>query len=96
MHLTIRRVKKNRSKLTSIEMKNFRRTAKYNLLDHKRNDENFGTVESRTISGETKEKQIKLATICIKNAQQQDAKNKAELQTKWTKKAWMTLEENIR
>jgi hypothetical protein len=32
----------------------------------------------------------------LKNEQQQDAKNNAELQTKWTKKSWKTLEETIR
>jgi len=32
---------------------------------------------------------------CIKNEQQQDAKNNAELQTKWPKKAWKTFHRNL-
>ena len=41
--------------------------------------------------------QIKLAMKCKKNGrQQQDAKNNVELQTKWTKTTWKTLEETIR
>ena len=39
--------------------------------------------------------QIKLATTCNKNGRQ-DAKNNAELQTKWTKTTWKTFEETIR
>jgi hypothetical protein len=35
-------------RLSSIEMKFYRRTAGYTLLDHKRNEEIFGRDESRT------------------------------------------------
>jgi hypothetical protein len=45
---------------------------------------------------ETKKKQIKLATTCNGDEQQQDAKNNAEFWTKWAKTTWKTLEENIR
>jgi len=37
-----------------------------------------------------------MAATCIKNEQQQDAKNNAELLTKGTKTAWKTFEEIIR
>jgi len=37
-----------------------------------------------------------LATTCNKNEQQQDAKNNAELQTKWTKTTWKTFEGTVR
>jgi hypothetical protein len=40
---------------------------------------NFGRVESLTNWRETKKMQIKLATTCNKNEQQQDAKNNSEL-----------------
>ena len=40
--------------------------------------------------------QIKLATTCIKNEQEQDAENNAELETKWTKTSLKTFEETIR
>ena len=40
--------------------------------------------------------QIKVAVIFSKNEQQQDAKNNAELQTKWTKTTWKTFEGTIR
>jgi len=39
--------------------------------------------------------EVKPAT-CNKNEQQQDAKNNAELQTKWTKRTWKIFEETIR
>ena len=53
---------------------------------------NFGKVEIRTGGRETKKIKIKLATTCNKNEQQQDAKNNAELQTKWTKKTLKIFE----
>ena len=37
--------------------------------------------------------EIKVATTCNKNEQQQDATSNAELQTKWTKTTWNTFEE---
>jgi len=70
--------KKIKKWLTSIEIKLFRRTAGYTLFDHKRNEE-IGRAESRTSWRETKKIQIKFATTCKKNEQQQDAKNNAEL-----------------
>jgi hypothetical protein len=36
-----------------------------------------------------------LATTCNRNEKQQDAKSKAELQTKWTKTTCKTFEETI-
>ena len=38
----------------------------------------------------TWKKQIKLATRC--NVNEQDGKNNAEMQTKWTKMTWKTFE----
>jgi hypothetical protein len=73
-HWTLRQ--KDKKRLTSIEMKFFRRTVGYTLFDHKRN---IGRGESRTSSRETKKTQFKLATTSNKNEQQQDAKNNAEL-----------------
>ena len=40
----------------------------------------------------TEKIQIKLATTCNKNEQQQDAKNNAELKAKWTKKTLKDFE----
>jgi hypothetical protein len=40
---------------------------------------NFGRVEIRASQWESKKMQIKLATTCDKNEQQQDAKNNAAL-----------------
>jgi hypothetical protein len=40
---------------------------------------NFGRFERRTSCRETKKIQIKLATTCNKNKQQENAKNNAEL-----------------
>jgi hypothetical protein len=37
--------------------------------------------------------QMRLATTNKKNEQEQDAKNNAELLTKWTKVTWKTSEE---
>jgi hypothetical protein len=39
---------------------------------------------------------MKLATTSNKNEQQEDAKNIAELWTKWTKTTWKTFEKTIR
>jgi len=39
---------------------------------------------------------VKLTATYSKNEQQQDAKNNAELETKWTKTTWKTPEETIR
>jgi len=47
----------------------------YFLFEHR----NFGRVESRTSWRETKKTEIKLATTCNKNEQQQDAKSNAKL-----------------
>ena len=52
---------------------------------------------SKGLSGrETKRIHTKLVTICDKNEQQQDAKNNAELQTKWTKTTWKDFEKTVR
>ena len=56
----------------------------------------FGGGEIRTSWQETLKIQIKLATSCNKNEQQQDAKGIAELKTKWMKGTWKTLGECIR
>ena len=47
---------------------------------------------------EAKKIQIKLATTCNKNEQQQQQNDKknAELWTEWAKKTWKAVEENIR
>ena len=55
---------------------------------------NFGRVESRTISQETKKIRIKVAMTCNMNVQQ-DAKNNAELYTRWMKPTWKTFQEII-
>jgi len=39
--------------------------------------------------------QIKLTATCYKK-EQRDAKNKAELKTKWTKTTWKSFEETVR
>jgi hypothetical protein len=57
---------------------------------------NFGRDESRTSWRETKKMQIKLATTCNKNEQQQNAKNNTDVWTKWTKTTWKTFEDTIR
>jgi hypothetical protein len=57
-------------------MKFFRRTARYPLSDYKRK---FGRAEVEPVDKKLKKIQIKLATTCNKNEQQQDAKNNAEL-----------------
>ena len=57
----------------------FQKRARYTLFGHKWNDEMSERVESRAIWRETKKMQIKLATTCYKNEQQQDAKNNAVL-----------------
>ena len=44
---------------------------------------------------QAKKIQIKLATACNRNGQQQDGKNSAELQTEWTKTTWKAFEETI-
>ena len=38
---------------------------------------------------------IVVNTTCNKNEQQQDAKNNAELYSKWTRTSWKTFEETI-
>jgi len=38
--------KNDLKRLTSVEMKFFRRTAEYTLLDHKRNDENLEQLKA--------------------------------------------------
>ena len=53
------------------------------FFDHKRNT---GRTDSRTSRREIRKRQIKLATTCNKNEQQQAAKNNAELQTNWRKR----------
>jgi len=83
-------------RLTLIEMKCFRRTAGYNLFDHKKKEEIFLRVETRTSGRETKKIQIKLATTSNKNEQQHDSKNNAELLTEWAKTTWKTFDETSR
>jgi len=70
--------KTDKKRLTSIVRKNFRRRAGCTLFDHKK-WRNFGRVESRNSWRETNKIQIKLATACNRNGQQQDGKNSAEL-----------------
>jgi len=48
---------------------------------------NFGRIKSGTRWQETKKIQIKLATTCNNNDQQQNDKSNAELQTEWMKTA---------
>jgi len=57
-------------------MKFFRRTARYPLFDYKRK---FGRAKAEPVDEKLKKIEIKLATTCNKNEQQQDAKNNAEL-----------------
>ena len=57
---------------------------------------NFGRDESRTSWRETKNMQIKLATTCNNNEEQQDAENNTEVWTKWTKTTSKPFEETIR
>ena len=57
-------------------MKFFRRTSRYPLFDYKRK---FGRAKAEPVDEKLKKIEIKLATTCNKNEQQQDAKNNAEL-----------------
>jgi hypothetical protein len=41
----------------------------------------------------TKKVQIKLATTCNRNEQQEDAKNSAQLYVKWKKMTWKMFQE---
>jgi hypothetical protein len=60
-------------------MKFSRRTAGYNLFDHIRNKEILQELKAELVDKESKKKQIKLATTCNKNVQEQDGINNAEL-----------------
>ena len=62
----------------------------YSLFDQKMNKE-----IQQALKVEPVDEQLK-ATTCNQNEQQKDAKNKAELQTKWTKMTWKTPDETIR
>jgi len=62
--------------LTSIDTKIFRRTAEYTLFFYHKRDEEI--LEELKVERETKKIQVKLATTCNKNEQQQDVKNNAE------------------
>jgi hypothetical protein len=66
-------------RLTSVEMKVFRRTAGYTLCEHKRKEEILKELKAEPVDEETKKIQIQLATTCNKNEQQRDGKNNAEL-----------------
>jgi len=70
--------KKDKIRLTSVEINVFRRTAGYNLFDHTRNKEILQELEAEPVDEETKKIQIQLAT-CNKNEQQRVGKNNAEL-----------------
>jgi hypothetical protein len=59
-------------------------------------EEVLGETDCLTVPFYTKKLQIRLATTRKKNEQQQDAKNNSELQTKWTKTTWKTIEQTIR
>jgi hypothetical protein len=88
--------KKDKIRLTSIEMKFFRRSAGYTLFDHKRNEEILKQLKEEPVHEETKKIQIQFATTRNKNEHQQDGKNNAELQTEWMKATWKICEETIR
>ena len=62
-----------------LRAKYFERSAGYTLFDHKKKWRNFGSAESRKSWRQTKRIQIKFATTCNKNEQQQDGKNNVEL-----------------
>ena len=67
--------------LTTIELKFFRRTAARTFFDH-----NEKVLEELKVEpADQKLRRYKLAATCNKNGQQQDGKNSAELQTRWTK-----------
>jgi len=67
-------------KLTSIEITFFRRLTVYNLFWQQRKGEILEEMKVEPVGWrETKKIQIKLATTCNKNEQQQDANNYAEL-----------------
>jgi hypothetical protein len=66
-----------------------------NLFDHKRKEKILGELKVEPVERETKKIQIGLATTCDKNEQQQDVKQNAELQTKWTQMTWKTFNETI-
>jgi len=56
----------------------FRRTAGYTLFEHKKKEEILEKTVRRNSWQETKKIQIKLATTCKKNDQQQNDKSNAE------------------
>jgi len=70
--------KKDKKRLTSLKMI-FVRTAGCTLFDHKRNEETLEEMKVEPVDEKLKKIQMKLATICNKKEQQQDAKNNAEL-----------------
>jgi hypothetical protein len=70
--------KRMNKRLTSVEKKYFR-TARYALVDQKRNEEIFEEFKIEPADKKLKRIQIRLATTCNKNEQQQDARTDAEL-----------------
>ena len=71
--------KKDTKRLTSVQMKFFRRRAGYTLFDHKKNEEILEEMKVEPVNLKLRIIQIKLATTCNKDEQQHDAKNSAEL-----------------
>jgi hypothetical protein len=65
------------------------------FLDHKRNEDILVELKVEPADDKLRRWQTKLATTCTRK-EQQDAKNNAELETKWVKKTWKTFEETIR
>jgi hypothetical protein len=73
----------------TIEMKFFRRIARYNCCDHRRKEEILEQLKVEPVDERLKTK-IKLTMTCNKN-EQHDAKINAELQTIWMKMTWKRL-----
>jgi hypothetical protein len=71
------------------------KTTEYTLFDRKRNEESLEEFKVEPVDKKLRKYKSNWPCNlkCNKNEQQQDAKNKAELQTKWTSK---TCEETIR
>jgi len=75
--LTLRQ--KDEKRLAPTEMKFFRGTAGYTLFDFKRDEEILEDLKVEPVDEKTEKIQIKFATTCNVNVQQQDVKSSAEL-----------------
>jgi hypothetical protein len=64
--------------LTLIDMKFFRRTERYTLLEHKRNEEILEELKVEPVDEKLRRYKSELVTKCDKNEQRQDEDGNAE------------------